>query len=89
MVGAVADLDHIVGRFQAREVLVADPNADQRLLRTAMEGAERAKVPVKVFPPVHELLAMSPSVRDVRDMKIDDLLGRQIVSTDHELVAPR
>jgi FlaA1/EpsC-like NDP-sugar epimerase len=87
VVGAVADLDHIVHRFQAREVLVADPNADHRLLRTAMEGAERAKVPVKVFPPVHELLAMAPSVRDVRDMRIDDLLGRQIVSTDHELVA--
>jgi FlaA1/EpsC-like NDP-sugar epimerase len=86
VVGSVADLDRVVARFQAREVLVSDPGADQTLLRRAMEGAERAKVPVKVLPPVHELLSAAPSVRDVRSLQIDDLLGRQQVFTDHERI---
>ncbi len=82
VVGGVATLDHVVRHFAAREVLVADPTADQSLLKTAMEGAERAGVPLKVLPPVHELLTMTPSVRDVRDLRIEDLLGRQQVATD-------
>jgi FlaA1/EpsC-like NDP-sugar epimerase len=80
--GSVEQLDLVVGRFNAKEVLVADPGADQALLRLAMEGAERAGVPVKVLPPFRELLTMQPSVRDARDLQIDDLLGRQQVVTD-------
>ena len=87
VVGRVATLDQIVRRFDAREVLVADPNADQDLLNVAMEGAERAQVPLKVLPPVHELLTMTPSVRDVRDLRIEDLLGRQQVATDLATIA--
>ncbi|HWM21855.1 MAG TPA: nucleoside-diphosphate sugar epimerase/dehydratase [Ilumatobacteraceae bacterium] len=86
VVGSVANLERAIERFRAREVLVADPGADQILLRTAMEAAERAKVPVKVFPPVHELLTAAPSVRDVRELQIDDLLGRQQVVTDRESI---
>jgi FlaA1/EpsC-like NDP-sugar epimerase len=87
VVGGVATLDQVVRRFDAREVLVADPNADQDLLNVAMEGAERAQVPLKVLPPVHELLTMRPSVRDVRDLRIEDLLGRQQVVTDLATIA--
>lgn len=86
VVGAVSDLDRVVERYRAREVLVADPGADQTLLRSAMEGAERAKVPVKVLPPIHELLTVAPSVRDVRNLQIDDLLGRQQVVTNRESI---
>ncbi len=87
VVGGVDTLDQVVRRFDAREVLVADPNADQALLNVAMEGAERAQVPLKVVPPVHELLTMTPSVRDVRDLRIEDLLGRQQVQTDLATIA--
>ena len=87
VVGGVDTLDQVVRRFDAREVLVADPNADQDLLNVAMEGAERAQVPLKVLPPVHELLTMTPSVRDVRDLRIEDLLGRQQVQTDLATIA--
>jgi FlaA1/EpsC-like NDP-sugar epimerase len=82
VVGGVASLEHAVERFGAREVVVADPSADQNLLQVAMQGAERARVPLKVLPPVHELLSRSPSVRDVRELQIEDLLGRQQVVTD-------
>jgi FlaA1/EpsC-like NDP-sugar epimerase len=82
VVGDVATLDQAVERYGAREVVVADPGADQNLLQIAMQGAERARVPLKVLPPVHELLSRPLSVRDVRELQIEDLLGRQQVVTD-------
>jgi len=63
-------------------VLVAIPSADQQLINHIMEAAEMAAVPLKVLPPVRDLLNDRPSVRDARDINIEDLLGRAQVATD-------
>jgi FlaA1/EpsC-like NDP-sugar epimerase len=84
VVGDTANLAAVVRRFRADEVLVAIPSADQQLINVAMEGAELAGVPLKVLPPVRDLLEERPSVRDARDIRIEDLLGRAQVATDVE-----
>lgn len=82
VVGSTATLDAVVFEHRAEEVLVAMPSADQELLRRIIQGAEMAAVPVKVLPPVRDLLGNAPTVRDARDVKIEDLLGRTQVATD-------
>jgi FlaA1/EpsC-like NDP-sugar epimerase len=82
VVGGTATLSEIVERYRADEVLMAIPSADQSVVRAVMQGSEGAGVPLKVLPPVRELLGASPSVRDVRDLQIEDLLGRAQVATD-------
>ena len=81
-----ANLPAVVAHYQADEVLIAIPSADQQLINEIMEGAELAEVPLKVLPPVRELLNDRPSVRDVRDINIEDLLGRAQVTTDLERI---
>jgi len=82
VVGSLATLDAVVHEYRAEEVLVAIPSADQELIRFVIQGAEMASVPVKVLPPVRDLLGNAPTVRDARDVKIEDLLGRTQVATD-------
>jgi FlaA1/EpsC-like NDP-sugar epimerase len=82
VVGGTADLDRLVAEHQAEEVLVAMPSATQELLNQVAQGAEMAEVPLKTLPPVRDLLGAAPSVRDARDLRIEDLLGRQQVVTD-------
>jgi FlaA1/EpsC-like NDP-sugar epimerase len=84
VVGDIANLPAVVRHFRADEVLVAIPSADQQLINEIMEGAELAGVPLKVLPPVRDLLNDRPSVRDARDINIEDLLGRAQVATDIE-----
>src|SRR5690606_41859245 len=48
------------------------------------DRAALAGVPLKVLPPVLDLLGGRPSVRDARDINIEDLLGRAQVTTDIE-----
>jgi FlaA1/EpsC-like NDP-sugar epimerase len=81
VVGDIANLGRVVERFHADEVLLAVPSADRQVIRAVMQGAERAKVPLKVLPPVRELIN-GPSVRDARNLQIEDLLGRQQVTID-------
>src|ERR687893_2027060 len=84
VVGDIANLPEVVQDFRADEVLVAIPSADQQLINEIMDGAELAGVPLKVLPPVRDLLNDRPSVRDARDINIEDLLGRAQVATDIE-----
>jgi FlaA1/EpsC-like NDP-sugar epimerase len=84
VVGATDRIPDVVDRYQVDEVLVAIPSADQRVINLIMEGAELAGVPLKVLPPVRDLLNDRPSVRDARDINIEDLLGRAQVATDIE-----
>jgi FlaA1/EpsC-like NDP-sugar epimerase len=86
VVGDIPNLPAVVAHYQADEVLVAIPSADQQLINEIMEGAELAEVPLKVLPPVRELLNDRPSVRDARDIQIEDLLGRAQVATDIERI---
>ncbi len=82
VVGDTVNLDRVVAEYQAEEVLVAIPSANQEFLNRVVQGAEMAAVPVKVLPPVRDLLGSAPTVRDARDLRIEDLLGRQQVPTD-------
>jgi len=84
VVGDIANLPAVVAHFNVDEVLIAIPSADQQLINEIMEGAELAGVPLKVLPPVRDLLTDRPSVRDARDINIEDLLGRAQVATDIE-----
>ncbi|HKE72417.1 MAG TPA: nucleoside-diphosphate sugar epimerase/dehydratase [Acidimicrobiales bacterium] len=84
-VPVVGDTDHLqdlVRRARADQVLLAVPSADQGFVVLVMRAAEAAHVPLKVLPPVRDLLGGAPSVRAARDLRIEDVLGRQQVGTD-------
>jgi FlaA1/EpsC-like NDP-sugar epimerase len=82
VVGSTSHVERAVHAYNADEVLVAMPSADQELLNIVVQGAELAEVPVKTLPPVRDLLGGMPTVRDARDLRIEDLLGRTQVATD-------
>jgi len=82
IVGFIQDLPAVAGDLEVDQVLLAIPSADASLVRRIVELAEVAEVPLKVLPSVTEMVGAKPSVLDVRDVRIDDLLGRQQVDTD-------
>ena len=82
VVGPIEMLPDVVARFGAQQVVLAIPSAGHELVRTVAHLAETAGVPVKVVPRVAELLGGRVSVREVRELRIEDLLGRAQVVTD-------
>jgi FlaA1/EpsC-like NDP-sugar epimerase len=64
------------------QAILAVPSARQALVRRAAAAAEEAGIPLRVLPGMTELVSGTVSVRDVRDLRIEDLLGRQEVSMD-------
>lgn len=86
VLGPISALPHVVERHDVHQAILAVPSARQALVRRAAAAAEEAGIPLRVLPSMTELVSRTVSVRDVRDLRIEDLLGRQEVVMDLERV---
>jgi FlaA1/EpsC-like NDP-sugar epimerase len=77
----------LVARLQVDEVLLAIPSATSDVVRDVAAACEEAAVVLRVLPSVREVVGGRVTARDLRDLRIEDLLGRQQVETDIEAVA--
>jgi FlaA1/EpsC-like NDP-sugar epimerase len=75
-------IPRLVRELEADVVLLAIPSATSELVRDVVARCEAAHVTLKVLPGVNETVGGRVSARDIRDLRIEDLLGRQQVETD-------
>ena len=84
--GPIAAMPRLVKELEADVVLLAIPSATSELVREVAAACERAHATLKVLPSVHETVGGRVTARDIRDLQIEDLLGRQQVDTDLDAV---
>jgi FlaA1/EpsC-like NDP-sugar epimerase len=85
--GRIADLPRLAEEQHADQVVLAIPSATSQLVRDVAARCEEAHVTLRVLPSVREAMNGHVTARDVRDLQIEDLLGRQQVKIDLESVA--
>jgi FlaA1/EpsC-like NDP-sugar epimerase len=79
-------IPRLVKDLKADVVLLAIPSATSELVREVAGLCERALTTLKVLPSVHETVGGKVTARDIRDLRIEDLLGRKQVDTDLDAV---
>jgi len=84
--GPRAAIPRLVKELKADVVLLAIPSATSELVREVAGLCERALTTLKVLPSVRETVGGKVTARDIRDLRIEDLLGRQQVDTDLDAV---
>lgn len=77
----------IAARYEATHLAVAIPQAEADLLREVHEIAEQVGLELKVLPTLSELLSNDPGSQDLRDINLEDLLGRRAIELDPEEIA--
>ncbi|MGI5215896.1 polysaccharide biosynthesis protein [Plantactinospora sp. CA-290183] len=82
VLGGRGDIADAVTRTGATTVIFSVANADAELIREIRTATLAAGAAFKVLPPVRELVDHRISVADVRDVDINDLLGRRQVVAD-------
>lgn len=81
------NLEELIAKRAIREILVAMPSLTRSQQKTILNRLEPLKVRTKVTPPVGSLLSGQLRLQDVRDIEIEDLLGRDPVAPDMALLA--
>jgi FlaA1/EpsC-like NDP-sugar epimerase len=86
VLGPLDDLATQVEISGVHQVVLAIRTVSRDVIRQLADDAERVGVPLRLVPMVSELLGGRASLRDIRDVQIEDLLGREQVETDLEAV---
>lgn len=81
-----ADLPALVTSLQVSTVLLAIPSVSRHRRNEMIAQMLRAHVQVRTLPAVSELAQGMVSTSDLRELDIDDLLGREPVAPNHILL---
>jgi FlaA1/EpsC-like NDP-sugar epimerase len=79
-------LEALVERFQVNQVLLALPSATRARRVEIIEALERARVRVRTVPALPDILSGAATLDELRDVPVDDLLGRDPVPPDERLL---
>ena len=88
VVGTTAELPEIIADLRPAEVIIAIPSAAGETRANIVAACRDAGVPVKTLPSVYELIADDLQLaRQLREVQVEDVLGREAVELDVESVA--
>ena len=84
--GRVDELAEIVDAHEVHLILLAMPSAPRRVVQQVADAAETATIPVRVLRDSSSWVHGMPRLREMSDLNIEDLLGREQVNFDLEPV---
>lgn len=82
-----ADLDNLVPTLSISDVFLAMPSLGRNRRNEILAHIRTARVAVRTLPSVTDLAQGKVSISDLRELDIDDLLGREPVMPNHILLA--
>jgi FlaA1/EpsC-like NDP-sugar epimerase len=82
-----ADLAEILAEAPITDVLLALPSVSPRRRNEILNALKIHKVAVRTLPGLSDIATGKVSLSDVRELDIDDLLGREPVAPNHILLA--
>lgn len=86
--GRIEDIPVLVERHAVREIVVAIPSASPLLMQRVLAASATCHVPIKTLPNVKQILDSPVSMRQVRPMRLEDLLQREPIQTDVQELHP-
>src|SRR3989338_5240442 len=66
------------------EVVIAMPSASGKIIRDIVSKCEKTEVKIKTVPELHKILTGEVTIKQIRDVKPEDLLGRETVNINAE-----
>lgn len=85
--GTRQDIPRLVQSLEVDEVLIAIPSATAEVIRPIVEICRTTGTKLKILPDLASLVHGAPRMSDVRDLRIEDLLGRPRVELNVEEVS--
>jgi FlaA1/EpsC-like NDP-sugar epimerase len=91
VLGSGRDVTRVVERYRRRshsidEIVIAMPSASGKQMSEALANCRASGVPCKTIPNLAELLAGKVRVSEIREISVENLLGREPVQLEHDRI---
>jgi len=86
VLGDTCQLIAIIGKHRIDEVIIAMPSASKADIRNILDRCQKAHVRFKILPSISTLIDGTVSVSSIKEVDIEDLLGRDPIRLDEKAI---
>lgn len=86
ILGSTDEIGNVLVRYGVKKVIMTVPQPDGRVVSKLMKECEGAGVEFKILPSFGEYLAEKPNITQLREVQVEDLLGRPTVDLEIESI---
>ena len=86
ILGRIADLERLASEVAAQLAIIALPELDAGAMRDVVAACEKAGLPFRMVPRLDDVLAGRSQPGELKEVAIEDLLGRQPVTPDWKAI---
>ncbi len=86
VMGSIDELPNFMDSVPIDVIVIAMPSASDQQMQRIVEICERSGIPFRTLPKFDNLVSQQVNLSDLRDVSIDDLLGRARVELDWEII---
>jgi FlaA1/EpsC-like NDP-sugar epimerase len=86
VLGTIAEIETLVQVYSVDEILIAIPSASGKQMRRITEVCQKTNLTFKTVPTLSDIIRGEANVSQFREVRLDDLLGREPVRIDLEAV---
>ena len=87
VLGDRSSLDWAIDKFHIEEIIISLPTAKHKKLQQIINICERTGIKTKMVPSLSEIVDGRIAVSTIRDIKVEDLLGRESVDLDTKAIS--
>ncbi|GGI80156.1 polysaccharide biosynthesis protein [Legionella impletisoli] len=86
VLGTIADLNKLVNQYHADLIFIAIPSASSAAMRRIVHHCELSEIPFRTLPSLSALASGHVQVNALREVNIEDLLGRDQVELNWDSI---
>jgi len=79
-------ISRVVARYRIDQIFIAIPSASAETMQRIVSACEASNKPFRTLPPLQDLLSGRVTAQALREVSIEDLLGREPVSLDWDSI---
>ncbi|RKN85661.1 polysaccharide biosynthesis protein [Paenibacillus ginsengarvi] len=87
VLGGKDQIGEVVERFQIDDIIIAIPSLSKRGISQLIDVCKMTKAKLKIIPSLDDLIHGKITIKEIRDVEVEDLLGREAVKVDLEGIA--
>ncbi|MBH0230740.1 polysaccharide biosynthesis protein [Halobacillus yeomjeoni] len=82
VLGSTDEIEKIVTKYGVNHIVIAMPSVEQLKIKAIIQNSKKVVKDVQTLPMIEDIALGNVSVNQIRDVQIEDLLGREPVELD-------
>lgn len=87
VLGTRKHLQELISKYQVEEVIISMPTVSREVIRDIFFQCQEVGVKCKTLPGIYQIINGTVSVEQIREVGVEDILGREPVAVDLKKVA--